>query len=133
MPFCRAAALMRVTHRRRKSRFLLRRSRSGEVSAVLGPSLAFLCCGLASPRKPFARSRTARRFFFAWMERLTRVIVLPALPLQQLLDAALVVIRQDRIALETHLALRRLLAQVVRGHAVAGLDLALGRELEALL
>ena len=40
MPFWRAAALMRVIQRRRKSRFLLRRSRYAYVSAFISASFA---------------------------------------------------------------------------------------------
>src|SRR4029078_13438033 len=74
MPSWRAAALMRLIQRRRKSRLRLRRSRYAYASALNIASFARLYDELASPRKPLVRSRTSRRFFLAWTERLTRVI-----------------------------------------------------------
>src|SRR5688500_2479994 len=85
MSFCRAAALMRITHSRRKSRFLFFRSRYAYfqprstfsfaafhslLRAPNAPRAAFMICFLRFRRATFDLTRGMVRLPYAWSRRL---------------------------------------------------------------
>src|SRR5680860_1577854 len=70
----RHAALMRTIQSRRNSPLRARRSRKAYAPERMTCSFALRKLRLLAPEYPWADSKTARRCFLAWTERLTRAM-----------------------------------------------------------
>src|SRR5665811_1300467 len=82
----RHAALMRTIQSRRNSPLRARRSRKAYAPERMTCSFALRKLRLLAPEYPWAASKTARRCFLAWTERLTRAMT-PLLLLPRLRPA----------------------------------------------
>src|SRR3989338_4941837 len=77
-PCGRTAALMRTCHKRRKVRFLARRSRKAIAPALRTAVRASLILDLRPHIIPFVFLRRFRRRLTCWVPRLTRGIIVEA-------------------------------------------------------
>src|SRR6478752_8175199 len=132
MPCSRAAALIRVIHNARKSRFLLRRSRYAYWPARMTASLATRNTFLRRPRKPFACCRTFLCAARATTPRFTLGMSRLLSVRKHRVQRALVRWMGGRGAAQMAFTLLRLLREDVAQIRAAALELAAGEFLETL-